>query len=116
MPDSIQIDWCHTCLKMTPHQRDKKKNWICLKCKPLAEAKAKEKKTRSRSMFPNTKITADMAADILEQRLAGVSTSDLAKKYNVSVQTIQDHTRGFTATKAMVFKWIDERIAFHKGK
>ena len=114
MPNPIQVDWCNTCCKMTPHQRDKKHNWICLKCKPLAEPKVKQ--TRARAMFSNTKITADMAADILEQRLAGVSTSDLAKKYNVSVQTIQDHTRGFTATKAMVFKWIDERIAFHKGK
>jgi ribosome-binding protein aMBF1 (putative translation factor) len=116
MPDSIQIDWCHTCLKMTPHQRDKKKNWICLKCKPAVEKKAIEKKIRSRAMFSNTKITADMASAILEKRLAGVSTRDLAKEYNVSVQTIQDHTRSFTATKAMVFKWIDERIAFHKGQ
>jgi transposase len=51
-----------------------------------------------------------MAASILEKRLAGVRTEDLAKEYGVSIQTIQDHVRGFTATKAMIIKWIDERI------
>jgi len=101
---------------MTPHRRDSRHNWICLKCKPEGVPPEKAKKRRARSLFPNTKITADIAAAILEKRLAGVSTHDLAKEYGVSVQTIQDHTRGFTATRAMIFKWIDERIAYHKEK
>ena len=111
MKNNVKIDWCHVCAKMTPHKTIKR-SWVCLKCTPptglALQAAAPKKKTK------NTKITADMAAEILERRLAGETSAELAVVYGVSVQTIQDHVRGFSATKAMVIKWIDERIAFHK--
>ena len=115
-----KVDWCHTCKKMTAHEMRGKGNYVCCTCTPRKENPAKPikknpakvvKKKRLRSIFTNTRITADMAAEILEKRLSGVRTEDLAIEYGVSVQTIQDHTRGFTATKAMIIKWIDERIA-----
>jgi uncharacterized protein (DUF433 family) len=81
------------------------KPWKCLKCKP--EIKIKNH---------TCKITPQMATEILERKLAGETTRELAKAYNVSVQTIQDHIRGFTATKSMITKWIDERIEYHKTK
>ena len=113
--NGIKIDWCHTCAKMTPHMMVKK-DWTCLKCSPQPLGVPKFPPPAPRRGVGNTKITADMAAEILERRLAGETSAELAEAYGVGVQTIQDHVRGFVATKAMILKWVDERIEFHKNK
>jgi len=98
----MRIGWCDKCLQMTNHSVNP---WACLKCKPT--------KNRPKRIY-QCKITPEMATVILERRLAGETTRELAKAYNVSIETIQDHIRGFTATKAMIIGWIDERIKENK--
>lgn len=106
MNNPIQIDWCHNCRKMTKHQFVKK-NWTCLECLPVSSKKINNSFVRVRK---NSKITPENMALLLERRLSGEKSKDLAKEFGCSVQTIQDHVRGFVATRALINKWIDERI------
>lgn len=104
----MKIGWCDTCLKLTTHSE---KPWKCLKCSPKAIKKARAVAATNRGTNPRArKITADQAAEMLERKLAGESTASLAVAYGVSIQTAQDYIKGFTATKAMIVKWVDQRI------
>ena len=103
---NLKMNWCNTCVKLTPHNGLK-----CLTCVVRKPAIRKPNKG-------NTKLTAAQVEEIIEKRAAGVPTRELAKCYNVSVQTIQDKLKGTVRiSKELVLKWVDERIDLRlKGK